>query len=124
IAETRGTATVEGKVQGADGGEFIVGAGGEVCPPFDRKQILNDPPALSRAFISGDPEEAGVLVATTDENGQFVFKDVPAGEYGLAATHVGYVRSEYGQKRHNGPGAKFTLQAGQELKGVVLPMEE
>ena len=124
VEEVRGTATVEGKVEAVDGRGAIAGAAVELRPTFDRNQILNDPAALSRALIRGNPEDAGVLVATADEKGQFVFKDVPPGEYGLAATQVGYLRSEYGQKRHSGPGAKFTLQAGQGLKGVVLPMEE
>ena len=119
-----GTATVEGKVLTLDARESIAGAAVELRPAFDRNQILNDPAVLSRAALAGDPAEAGVLVTAADENGRFVFENVAPGEYSLAATQVGFVRSEYGQKRPNGTGAKFTLQAGQEMKGIVLPMEQ
>jgi beta-lactamase regulating signal transducer with metallopeptidase domain len=119
VSKISGTAVVAGRVLKADSTEFIGGAAVELRPARDITQLdLNQLAALNF------DEDAGVLVVAADEKGEFTFRNVPPGEYTLAATQAGYVRSEYGQKRHNGPGARFTLQAGQELKAIVLPMEE
>lgn len=93
-----GTAFVEGIVQRLDSSDSLAGAAVELRASSD------------------------VLVAVADERGRFTFKDVPAGEYSLAATHRGYVRAEYGQRKVNGAGTKVTLKPGQQIKDVVLSL--
>jgi hypothetical protein len=112
ISVVPGAAIVEGTVQKAGGTDVIGGAAVELRPALSRSDLI-----ANRG--NGD---AGVFVVTADEKGLFKFANVPPGQYSLAATHFGYVRSEYGQSRQNSRGANFTLQAGQQMKGIVLPM--
>lgn len=56
--------------------------------------------------------------ATTDENGNFRFKEVDPGRYNMTVTRNGYVRQIYGQKGPNTPGTVLEVAAGQELKDL------
>src|SRR6185295_10438182 len=58
----------------------------------------------------------------TSSDGRFSFKDIPPGEYRLAAARTGFIRSEYGQKGPNGRGLTIKLTEGQDMKDarVVL----
>jgi hypothetical protein len=86
-------------------------------------QRLDSSEPVRGAFVELRPGRgAEPLIVTADEAGLFAFKSVPPGEYTLAATHPGYVRTELGQRKLNGPGARITLKPGQEMKAVTLSL--
>jgi hypothetical protein len=70
---------------------------------------------------NADDRTRSVTVAT-DTSGHFVLPGIDPGRYNLSATRLGYVTSEYGQRKPGGPGAIMTLHAGQEMKGLVFRM--
>jgi Carboxypeptidase regulatory-like domain len=63
-------------------------------------------------------------IVTTTSRGEFLFKDVNPGEYHLAATHTGYVRSEYGHRGRNGPGLIISVGDGQQIKDLSITLTE
>jgi 5-hydroxyisourate hydrolase-like protein (transthyretin family) len=65
--------------------------------------------------------ESQVYAATSDSDGRFTIKDVPAGRYRFLATRTGYVDQHY-QSTGDDTGAVLALQAGQEVKDVLFRM--
>jgi protocatechuate 3,4-dioxygenase beta subunit len=59
---------------------------------------------------------------TTDNEGKFVFEDVPAGRYTLSSEKPGFVTSRYGARSNTSPGTQLTLAAGMELKNLSIKM--
>jgi hypothetical protein len=64
------------------------------------------------------------MSATTDDQGNFTFSNLPAGQFTLTATKPGYLDAVYGQKRTgNGrPGTPLTLADAQQLTKLSLPI--
>ena len=62
----------------------------------------------------------GVAVANAD--GRFVFRDVPAGTFSLAATRNGYAAGAFGRRRPNGPSRTFALADGARITDALVPM--
>jgi hypothetical protein len=91
--QTAGTAVIRGRVVAADTGT-----------PVRRAQV--------RA-------QAGELRATrlvsTDAQGGFEFKDLPAGRWTLTASKAGYMTLRYGQKRSFEAGAPIDVSDGQVM---------
>lgn len=100
-AQTR-PATIEGLVVQIESGKAIPDAAVELS---------------STAPNAGIPYTAAVAA-----DGRFTFKDIPPGQYRLAATSRGYVRAEYGQRGPNGKGLVITLLAGQEMKDAKVSL--
>lgn len=75
----------------------------------------------SRVALLGEHEsrEPQLYTATSDRDGRFTIKDVPAGRYHFYATHTGYVDQEY-QSRGSDTGAILALQPAQEIKDVMF----
>jgi hypothetical protein len=94
-AET-GTAVVRGRV-----------IGGESGTPLRRAVVR----------ISGQGMQEGRMT-TTDEQGRYEFKELPAGRFGLFANKGGYVAMQYGQRRPLSGGKPIELADGQVLQGV------
>jgi hypothetical protein len=94
-AET-GTAIVRGRV-----------IGGEAGTPLRRAVVR----------ISGQNMQEGRMT-TTDEQGRYEFKDLPAGRFGLFANKGGYVAMQYGQRRPLSGGTTIELADAQVLQGV------
>jgi hypothetical protein len=69
----------------------------------------------------GAPAGTG-YTASTGSDGKFTFKNIPPGEYLLAATRQGHVRGEYLQRGPNSRGLPFTLTAGQDLKDARIAL--
>jgi protocatechuate 3,4-dioxygenase beta subunit len=90
-----GTSTVEGRVIRAGTSEPIVGA----------SVYLN---------------AMGPLV--TDDNGRFKFPNVPAGSYRVSARGTGYLAGSFGEHGPSGPGRIFSVNAGQEVKDIVVQL--
>jgi uncharacterized protein (DUF2141 family) len=63
-------------------------------------------------------ELRGTRSALTNDDGQFVFSDLPAGTYTARATLTGHISGTYGQKQPGKPGTSIVLAAGQQLKNV------
>ena len=63
-----------------------------------------------------------VRLAGTDDQGRFVFPDLPAGSFSLSATKIGYVPAFHGSKRPGrGPGVPIAIADGQRV-AVTLKM--
>jgi hypothetical protein len=58
-------------------------------------------------------EGRGGGVTSTDAEGRYEIRDLPAGRYNLTATKGGFVQSMYGQKRAGEPGTPIDLGDGQ-----------
>ena len=83
-----------------------------------------NPRPVRRAVISLNMASApiGGRATTTDDAGRFVFRRLPAGNYGAPrATKAGYVSATYGEKRVGGIGSPITLVDGQRLT-IALKM--
>jgi hypothetical protein len=61
-------------------------------------------------------------VALASAEGQFVFRDVPSGTYGLTSELDGYAGGATGRRRPGGPRSTLTLEAGGRVVGAVLTM--
>lgn len=74
---------------------------------------------LRRAIVrlSGQEFREG-RVASTDEDGRWEIKDLPAGRYSLTAMKGGYVQLQYGQRRPFEQGRPIELTDGQTLENV------
>jgi len=60
--------------------------------------------------------------AITDAQGRFQFDKVELGTYSLDASHNGFVKLRYGQKKHTDPGANLSLAAGQKITDLVFKL--
>lgn len=109
--EKAGTAVIKGKVLAA-----------ETNAPIRRAQVR---------LMS--PELRGGRVATTDPDGRFEFRDLPAGRYTLNTSKAGFVSMQYGQRRAFEQGkpiemldaqvmdtADFRLPRGSAITGRIL----
>jgi protocatechuate 3,4-dioxygenase beta subunit len=79
------------------------------------------PARQARVAISGgDPRT--VKSVTTDDQGHFVFTDLPAGAFTLTATKPGFLDVAYGQRRPGSgrAGTPIQLAAGQKLDRIAL----
>ena len=60
--------------------------------------------------------------AVTSDNGRFVIRNIPPGQYTVSASRTGYVRSQYGQRGPNGNAAILTVEPGKSFSGVRISM--
>jgi hypothetical protein len=56
----------------------------------------------------------------TDDQGRFVFHDLPAGSFSLTATAPGYVPGAFGQPRPNGPSHTLDLADGERKSDTKI----
>jgi protocatechuate 3,4-dioxygenase beta subunit len=91
-----GTATIRGHVLAADTGQ-----------PLRKAQV--------RA-IAGEMREN--RLATTDADGKYEFKLLPAGRYNISASKGSYVGLQYGQQRPFEPGKPLEILDGQTVEKV------
>jgi 5-hydroxyisourate hydrolase-like protein (transthyretin family) len=70
----------------------------------------------------GSGFEQHPLGTRTDADGRFVIKSVPAGQYEMEVSHVGYVRTSYAQSQQSSSGAILTLTPGQKMADLIFRM--
>lgn len=71
--------------------------------------------------ITGSAATGVSAATTTDDQGRFVFRDLPAARYNISATRPGYVSGTYGQSRPGvGQGAPAAIADGQHLAGLRI----
>jgi hypothetical protein len=91
----KGTAVLKGQVLASTGG------------PVRRAQVR----AMSM-------EARGGGVTSTDAEGRYEIKELPAGRYNLTAAKGGFVQGNYGQRRPGEPGTPIDLSDGQTADKV------
>ena len=96
----RGTSIIRGHIVAADNGS-----------PIRRAQVRIN--AL-------DARES--RVATTDQQGRFEIKDLPAGRYTMTASKGGFVSLQYGQRRPSESGTPIELGDGQTLEKIAIAL--
>ncbi len=96
-----GTATIRGRIVGADNGV-----------PLRRARLVLSAAGLERPFY-----------AATDAQGRYEFTELAAGRYTLMVSKSGYVTLQYGQRRAFEAGKPIDLAAGATLDriDVTLP---
>ena len=60
--------------------------------------------------------------ALSDDTGQFVFEDVPAGQFTVTASKAAWLDSNLGATRPSRAGTPLTLTAGQQVSGLSITM--
>lgn len=108
--EASGTATIRGRVQSLDTGQ-----------PVRRAQV--------RATANG---AGGLRLVTSDADGGYELKDLPAGRWTVSVSKAGFITQQYGQRRPSEPtdpieladgqkfAANFSLSRGSVLTGQVF----
>jgi hypothetical protein len=91
-----GTATLRGHVVAADTGQ-----------PLRKAQVR---------VVAGEMREN--RMATTDADGRYEFKLLPAGRYSISASKGSYVGLQYGQQRPFEPGKPLEILDGQTVEKV------
>lgn len=94
----RGTAILRGQIVAADSGA-----------PIRRAQVR-----------IASPEARESRVATTDAQGRFEIRELPAGRYLMTASKGGFVSLQYGQRRPSESGTPIELGDGQTLDKLVI----
>ena len=80
----------------------------------------SEPLRKARVRLQSVDEPTHSIAVVTDEAGRFELKGLDPGHYRLTASRLGYVTSEYGQRKASDPGAVLTLRAGQEMKDLLF----
>ncbi len=96
----RGTAVLRGMIVTADNGAAI-----------RRAQVR---------IVSPDARES--RVATTDAQGRFEIRELPAGRYTITASKGGFVSLQYGQRRASESGTPIELADGQTIDKMTIAL--
>ena len=96
----RGTAMIRGQIVAADNGA-----------PIRRAQVRIT-----------SPEAREGRVSTTDQQGRFEFKELPAGRYTMTASKGGFVSLQYGQRRPTESGTPIELGDGQTMEKIAIAL--
>lgn len=68
------------------------------------------------------PDAREGRVSTTDAQGRFEFKELPAGRYTMTASKGGFVTLQYGQRRPTESGTPIELGDGQTLDKLAIAL--
>lgn len=77
------------------------------------------PRPVRRAMVSLTATGLTQRVTLTDDEGRFVFTDLPAGRFRLAAMKSGWIRGHYGSRMGRGTGTTIALADGQRVTADV-----
>jgi protocatechuate 3,4-dioxygenase beta subunit len=95
--DIRGTSVIRGSIVAADSGS-----------------------AIRRAQVRISGQGVPSRLATTDAQGRFEIKELPAGRYTVSALKAGFVTLQYGQRRPSESGTPIDLGEGQILEKLVI----
>jgi uncharacterized protein (DUF2141 family) len=88
-----------------------VHSGGAISGVIVSDDLDARPVRHARLTLTG-PEAS---TAITDERGRFMFVNLPAGRYQIAATKTAWIATSYGARRPGRPGSAIPLEDGQKL---------
>src|SRR5688500_8773707 len=100
VEAPRGTAIMRGQIVSADSGT-----------PIRRAQVRINAPEVREG-----------RVATTDQQGRFEIKELPAGRYTMTASKAGFVTLQYGQRRPSESGTPIELGDGQTMDKIAIAL--
>jgi uncharacterized protein (DUF2141 family) len=95
---------------------------GRVVDAASGRPIAGAIVSLEGGILTAPPPSGGLPRAITNGNGQFVFRRLQKGTFGLTAQKPGYVDGAYGRSRPGGSSAMVELADGQRTSDVVIPM--
>src|SRR5262245_8234879 len=72
----------------------------------------SEPSRRTRVTLNTRDGNISGRTTTTDDQGRFQFRDVPAGRFTLQAVRPGYLNASYGAKRAGRPGAAIPVTDG------------
>jgi protocatechuate 3,4-dioxygenase beta subunit len=78
----------------------------------------SEPLRKTKVTLQSEDDRTRIVAVVTDAGGRFELKGIDPGRYRLRASRLGYVSSEYGQRKPEDPGAVLTLRPGQEMKDL------
>ena len=96
----KGTAVIRGVILAADTGT-----------PIRRAQVRASAPGIRSSRL-----------ATTDAQGRFEFREMPAGRYTISASKGGFVGLQYGQRRPSESGTPLELSDRQVMDKLVIAL--
>ncbi len=107
-----GTASISGVVVSAESGR-----------PLRKARLLLNGQSRNAAASREDVATGDGLsrAALTDDQGQFTFDGLPAGQFTIEASRDQYLPSSYGQKKPGRPGTTIDLGAAQHLQ-ISIPL--
>jgi hypothetical protein len=112
VAEATVTLTAPGRPGGAGNRG---GVGAQAMTAFAGAEGI----AIGSTAV-GIPGAPGGTRLLTDDQGRFVFHDLPAGSYSLAVGAPGYVPGAFGQARPNGPSHTLDLTDGERTSDAKI----
>lgn len=79
---------------------------------------------VSKAIVElrNDSDNVVQYTVATGDDGQFAFRDIRSGKYRLVASHSGFVRMEYGQRKTGGRGLPIDVNSAQRVAGLQLSL--
>jgi hypothetical protein len=86
--------------------------------------VLNasqEPINTARVELVGPNPEP--FIARTNNDGQFVFSNIPTGRYRLSVKKEGFVRQEYGEKKTGDTGTVLVVEAGARTPNIVFRLQ-
>lgn len=123
------TAQGGGAQQGGRGGAVGQPRDAVVTPTVGTGMVLGQvvtsdtgtPVRRARVTLSG-AELRGQRSALTDDEGRFVFTQLPAGRYTMNASKAGFVTIAYGAKAPGRAGTPIQLAEGQKVESRPIPL--
>ena len=91
---------------------------GRVIAADDGRPLVRARIALLSAAAPGRP----LMTTSTNAQGNYQLKDVPAGSYFVSASRPGYIELQYGQRRARERGLAVDVKAGQTINRIDVAL--
>lgn len=112
-----GTAVVAGRVMDVVTGSPVAGAVVTIV-----QSLTASRPATAGAPAPPPPAPARRAVAVTNDDGRFVFRDLPAGSYAISTGFPGLAPGAYGRRRPGGLSRNLIVADGARANDVAIAM--